>query len=76
MASVGAIAAQRPLYPLSQGEIEGRREGFLGAAFADRLPKTPSAPDRTEVARRILRGASPTLTAGPRAVAGGGSRRT
>ena len=47
------------LYPLSQGEIEGRREGFLDAAFAERLPKTPSAPDRTDVARRILRGGFP-----------------
>ena len=48
-----------PLYPLSQGEIEGRREGFLDAAFAVHLPKAPSPPDRTDVARRILRGGFP-----------------
>jgi uncharacterized protein len=47
------------LYPLSQGEIAGRREGFLDVVFADRLPRAPSAPDRTEIARRILRGGFP-----------------
>lgn len=26
------------LWPLSQGEIEGRREGFIDSVFADRLP--------------------------------------
>jgi uncharacterized protein len=47
------------LYPLSQGEIAGRREGFLDAAFAAHPPKAPSPPDRTDVARRILRGGFP-----------------
>jgi predicted AAA+ superfamily ATPase len=55
------------LYPLSQGEIEDRREGFLGAVFADRLPKAPSPPDRTEIARRILRGGFPDAYGRPAA---------
>jgi predicted AAA+ superfamily ATPase len=55
------------LYPLSQGEIERRREGFLDAAFADRLPKTPRSPERGEIARRILRGGFPDAYARPEA---------
>jgi predicted AAA+ superfamily ATPase len=55
------------LYPLSQGEIEDRREGFLGAVFADRLPKAPSPPDRTEITRRILRGGFPDAYERPEA---------
>lgn len=56
-----------PLYPLSQGEIEGRREGFLDAALAARLPKAPSPPDRTEIAHRILRGGFPDAYGRPQA---------
>ena len=47
------------LYPLSQGEIQGRREGFLDAVFGDRVPKAASAPSRADVARRMLRGGYP-----------------
>lgn len=47
------------LYPLSQGEIHGRRERFLDAVLGDRLPKAPSAPSHADVVRRILRGGYP-----------------
>jgi predicted AAA+ superfamily ATPase len=47
------------LYSLSQGEIQGRREGFLKAVFGDRFPKAPRAPSRSDVVRRILRGGYP-----------------
>jgi predicted AAA+ superfamily ATPase len=53
------------LYPLSQGEIGGRREGFLDTAFAPRLAKAPTPPDRAEVARRILSGGFPDAHARP-----------
>lgn len=49
------------LYPLSQGEIEGRREGFLDAVFGHRLPRAPGAPDRADVVHRILRGGYPDV---------------
>jgi len=51
------------LYPLSQGEIQGKQERFLDAVFGDRLPKTPSAPHRTDMVRRILRGGYPEVYA-------------
>ncbi|HEU0191016.1 MAG TPA: ATP-binding protein [Mycobacterium sp.] len=49
------------LWPLSQGEIEGRRDGFVEAVFAlphERLPDLPVV-DRSEVASRIIRGGFP-----------------
>lgn len=49
------------LHPLSQGEIEGRREGLLDAVFGNRLPKTPGAPSRADVVHRILRGGYPDV---------------
>lgn len=33
------------LWPLSQGEIEGVREGFVDALFADSLPLLPPQPE-------------------------------
>jgi predicted AAA+ superfamily ATPase len=47
------------LYPLSQGEIQGRRERFLDTVFGDRVPKAASPPSRADVVRRILRGGYP-----------------
>lgn len=40
------------LWPLSQGEIEERREGFLDAVRRGRLPQDPSATSRGEAAER------------------------
>jgi len=47
------------LYPLSQGEMQGRREGFLDAVLGEQLPKAPRVPSGPDVIRRILRGGYP-----------------
>lgn len=52
------------LWPFSQGEIDGVREGFVDAVFASALPKlrTVTAWDeRNEVQRRVLRGGFPEI---------------
>ncbi len=54
------------LWPLSQGEIEGIREGFIDAAFADRpLPLKRAPVDRDDIFRRILAGGYPEVQALP-----------
>jgi predicted AAA+ superfamily ATPase len=53
------------LWPLSQGEIEGAREGFVDAVFGDRLPPLPGAPSTASgLPERIVRGGYPELVAG------------
>jgi len=48
------------LWPLSQGEIEGVREGFVDEVFAGTLPSTTEGVmGRKELARRILQGGYP-----------------
>jgi predicted AAA+ superfamily ATPase len=48
------------LWPLSQGEIEGTREGFIDAVFADHpLRLTRISVDRHDIVRRILAGGYP-----------------
>jgi len=48
------------LWPLSQGETERRREGFLDALFRRRLPPWRGpAEDRAAIVRRALRGGFP-----------------
>lgn len=48
------------LWPLSQGELEGIREGFVDALFADNLPSfQPSVDDRGSLLERIIRGGYP-----------------
>jgi hypothetical protein len=54
------------LRPLSQGELEGRREGFIDAVFAAKLPTwshspndRSAAPTRRDWIRRILLGGYP-----------------
>ncbi|MFI5380612.1 MAG: ATP-binding protein [Tepidisphaerales bacterium] len=48
------------LWPLSQGEMNGVREGFIDAVFADRLPDPPPAADtRGDLIARIIRGGFP-----------------
>jgi predicted AAA+ superfamily ATPase len=48
------------LWPLSQGEIAGRREDFISTVFADRLPARSDAGEaRTSVLDRALLGGYP-----------------
>jgi hypothetical protein len=50
------------LWPLSQGEIEERMEGFVDVVFSATLPPlTEALPDRSEVIRRMLRGGYPEV---------------
>lgn len=50
------------LWPLSQGEIEGVREGFVDAAFSDSLPPLPPDPEPTaQLLERIVRGGYPEV---------------
>lgn len=48
------------LWPLSQGEIDGSREGFIDAVFGDKLPNLPGPlEDRSALLARALRGGYP-----------------
>ncbi|MSQ47764.1 MAG: ATP-binding protein [Deltaproteobacteria bacterium] len=50
------------LWPLSQGEIEGRFEGFIDAVFADALPPLkPSSETWTTLLDRLLIGGYPEV---------------
>ncbi len=50
------------LWPLSQGEIEGVKEGFLDAVFSDRLPaKLEFRENKSKLLDRILRGGYPVV---------------
>ncbi len=51
------------LWPLSQGEIEGRKEDFISAVFAEQAPwaTTPSPLDRQDLMERILLGGFPAV---------------
>ncbi len=50
------------LWPLSQGELARRREGFIDALFADRLRPVQEPSDiRRDVLRRALRGGYPEV---------------
>ena len=50
------------LWPLSQGELAGKREGFIDALFADRLRTVEENADiRRDVLRRALRGGYPEI---------------
>jgi predicted AAA+ superfamily ATPase len=53
------------LWPLSQGEVEERREGFLNAVRRTRLPADPSPVTHAEMAKRIARGGYPAVYAWP-----------
>ena len=60
-----SLAGRMPLFtlwPLSQGEIEERMEGFVDVVFAATLPPlTEGLPDRSELIRRMLRGGYPEV---------------
>ncbi|HZS46167.1 MAG TPA: ATP-binding protein [Blastocatellia bacterium] len=49
------------LWPFSQGEIEGVREGFIDASFGEKLPVFSSSLSRDEIFTRILTGGYPEL---------------
>lgn len=52
------------LWPLSQGEIEGMREGFVDALFADSLPSLPPQSEAwPQLFERISRGGYPEVVA-------------
>jgi hypothetical protein len=52
------------LRPLSQGELEGRREGFVDAAFADGAPALRASPaSRLDMIARVCRGGFPEVVA-------------
>lgn len=47
------------LWPLSQGEIEGRREEFIDTVFADRRPVAEARPSEPKIWQRVLAGGYP-----------------
>lgn len=52
------------LWPLSQGEIGHRKEGFIDLLFSDKSPRIGiTAVNRLDVAKRILRGGYPEVIA-------------
>lgn len=53
------------LWPLSQGEIAGRREGFLDAVRRSRLPGDPPAIGVEEAVERVVRGGYPAVYGWP-----------
>jgi predicted AAA+ superfamily ATPase len=55
------------LWPLSQGEIEGVREGFVDALFSGRAGKLPAVAGlaRDELVARVLAGGYPEVLARP-----------
>lgn len=53
------------LWPLSQGEMAERGEGFLDAVRRARLPGDPPAVTAAQVAGRIVRGGYPAVYASP-----------
>lgn len=55
----GRMSVQH-LWPLSQGELAGRREDFIAVAFGPTLPAATTPNDLTE---RLLRGGYPEVTA-------------
>jgi uncharacterized protein len=48
-----------PLWPFSQGEIEGGGEGFIDAAFSGAPPALGRSSSSTQLADRVLRGGYP-----------------
>lgn len=66
--SLAGRAERIPLWPLSQGEIAGRRETFLEALFGGGPPGDVGAEGgRSEIAERIVAGGYPEMLARPSA---------
>lgn len=51
------------LWPLSQGEIHGRKERFIDWAFSDEPPETPSPFSQTDYLETLVRGGYPEALA-------------
>ena len=50
------------LWPFSQGELEGQREGFIDLIFANRLPQFPAGDlARSELIQRVVTGGYPEV---------------
>jgi len=51
------------LFPLSQGELGGVREGFIDAVFSDKLPlPAKNGEDKGQIFKRLLLGGYPEVT--------------
>ncbi len=62
--SLAGRAERVQLWPLSQGEILGRREGFLDGLLAGRVPQVSGAPSgRSSVAKAVVTGGYPEMLA-------------
>jgi len=54
------------LWPFSQGEVDGMKEGFVDAAFDDKAPSyTKGTEDRTRLVKRIFTGGYPEILKRP-----------
>ncbi len=51
------------LWPFSQGEIDGVREGFIDAVFSQRLSRFEPTETRADSVARALRGGYPEVVA-------------
>lgn len=66
--SLAGRAERIPLWPLSQGEIAGRREAFIEALFGGDPPAAPRAEGgRAAISERIVAGGYPEMLARPSA---------
>jgi hypothetical protein len=72
---VGSMAI-RTVWPLSQGEMVERREGFFEAIRRRRLPDDPPTVTVEQMVKRVVRGAARPSTSGRRAGARRGCGRT
>jgi predicted AAA+ superfamily ATPase len=62
--SLAGRAERVPLWPLSQGEIEGHRERFIDGLFAGRVPRLSDVPaGRGPLSERIVAGGYPEALA-------------
>lgn len=59
------------LWPLTQGEIDGRPDSFVDAMFdLGSLPVLPAGPGRADVLDRVLRGGFPEAVQPGRRIVG------
>lgn len=63
--SLAGRMAVLTLRPLSQGELEGRRERLVDALFGTAAPRAKGAVARAEIVARVLRGGYPEAIARP-----------
>lgn len=64
--SLAGRAERIPLWPLSQGEIRGRRERLIDELFAGRMtPLADVAPGRSPISEQVVSGGYPAMLARP-----------